>query len=81
VEIAVLEVLRDWDNLVDVTDDAALRSVRDRITHGEIRPEKLAAASPTEPARTRDRLKTLFTDLALDEAASAVAPTRSAAAV
>jgi len=72
-EIAVLEVLDGWDQLVDDHVEA-----RDRLSglvvSGALRPTKLAAASRTEPPKVRARLRGLL-EAAGATAAAARIPT------
>lgn len=73
-EVAVLEVLDDWDQVVDNPAGA-----RDRLSglvvSGALRPTKLAAASRTEPPKVRARLRGL-----LEAAGATVAAARIPAA-
>jgi hypothetical protein len=78
VEVAVLEVLGDWDQVVDVSAHAHDRLV-DLVISGAVRTSKLAAASMTEPAQVRSRLKSLLSDAGDDGAASKVRSTSSLA--
>lgn len=77
VEVALLEVLRDWDALVEVpTRDAVGRIARLTDT-GAIRLDRLARASATEPPRVRERLRRLLVALGASTYADAVRPARS----
>jgi hypothetical protein len=67
-EVALLEVLGDWDEVVDAPAEARDRLVS-LIHSGTVRPDRLAAASETEPANVRGRLRALLHDA--DEAAAA----------
>jgi len=73
-EVALLEVLGDWDQVVDAPADAHERLL-DVVRSGAVRPLKLAAASFTEPAAVRSRLKALLADADQVEAASQVRST------
>lgn len=55
-EIAVLEVLEDWDDLVEVPAAVATNRLRTLIDRGAIRPDALVRAAATEPAVVRDGL-------------------------
>lgn len=59
-EIAVLEVLDGWEKLLEVPADEAWKRLGELVTHGQVRPERLAQAARTEPARVRTRLAQLF---------------------
>lgn len=76
-EVALLEVLRDWDAIVEVSDDEAV-SIIGRLTEaGAIRVDRVARASATEPSGVRDRLIRLLARLGKSEAARAVLPARA----
>lgn len=62
VEIALLEVLDDYDDLVEQPEDAR-RQLLDLLTSGTLRPTALRRAAATEPRHVRERLEPL-----LDEA-------------
>lgn len=68
-EVAFLEVLDDWDRLVELDPaDGDARAIQ-LLTDGALRPERLARAARTEPGRVRVRLRSLLaqtgrTDLA-----------------
>ncbi len=76
-EVALLEVLREWDTLVEVPAHDAI----DRIAHladsGVLRVDRLVRASSTEPPRVRERLRRLLDALGRSTAAAAVRPARS----
>ena len=74
-EVALFEVLRDWDGLVDVSTHDALDRIAKLIDTGALRLDRLVRASATEPPRVRERLRRLLT--ALDLATSAVAVRRA----
>jgi Family of unknown function (DUF6088) len=80
IEVSVLEVLDGWDQLVDDPLDAADRLVG-LVGSGVVRPAKLAAASGTEPARVRARLRTLLEQAGATAAASRVRVTTPAGVV
>lgn len=76
-EVALFEVLRDWDHLVEVpTADAVGRIARLADT-GEVRLDRLARASATEPPRVRERFRRLLGAIGHPETADAVRPARS----
>lgn len=58
-EIALFEVLHDWDNVVELSSADAVQRLRSLIGN-LIRPEAVAAASTTESARVRERLRALL---------------------
>jgi len=63
-EIAVLEVLRDWNYTTEADWDGVVAAVRERVQGRQVRPDKLAAAAagerkPHVRARLRDLLAAL----------------------
>lgn len=56
-EVAALEVLDDWEHVIEVSADDALNRLADLIRSRSLRPEKLAEAAVTEPAPARARLR------------------------
>ena len=51
-EVALFEVLRDWDRLVEVPATDAVDRIARLAESGEVRLDQLAHASATEPPRT-----------------------------
>lgn len=80
LEVALLEVLRDWDTVVEVPDDVALERIADLAVTGTLRLDRVVRASKTEPPRVRERLRRLLTALGRPEHAAAVRPARSESA-
>ncbi len=78
VEVAVLEVLRDWDGLVEVTERDAVDRIARLVTRGLVRVDRVVRASATEPPRVRERLRRLLHTLGHTSAADEVRPARSA---
>lgn len=72
-EIALLEVLDGWDQLLEVPQDTAWTVLRRLVTERRVRPERLAQAAKTEPARVRGRLEKLLTDNGPQPAAAKMA--------
>jgi len=58
-EIAVLEVLESWDDLVEIDADDAWRRLQSLIDSGSVRADALAAAARTEPKIVRSGLERL----------------------
>jgi hypothetical protein len=77
VEVALLEVLRDWDRLVDAPTTEAINRIALLIKSGEIRANVVARASRTEPARVRERLRTLLSRAGKGNEAARIRPARS----
>ncbi|NOY56293.1 MAG: hypothetical protein GXP34_09950 [Actinobacteria bacterium] len=75
-EVALLEVLRDWDRYVDAPEAVAYDRIGRLIEDGTIRLERVVAASVTEPARTRSRLRAVLEALGFTDAAHRVPPPR-----
>jgi hypothetical protein len=76
-EVALLEVLRDWHGLVEVSDSDAADRIAGLVDARTIRVSKLARASATEPPRVRERLRDLLVRVGQADAAMAVLPARS----
>lgn len=76
-EVALLEVLRDWDGLVEVSTDEAADRIERLADTGTIRVDRLVRASVTEPPRVRERLRHLLGVIGRSTAADAVRPARS----
>jgi hypothetical protein len=77
-EVALLEVLRDWDNLVEVPAAEAVDRIARLAETGEVRLDRLARASGSEPPRTRERLRQLLGAIGHAELVESVRPGRSA---
>lgn len=77
VEVALLEVLGDWDRVVELDDDSAQRRVVGLVTSGAVRVDKLVRAARDEPAAVRGRLRGLLDAAGEQDAASRVPAPRS----
>ncbi|HVX19812.1 MAG TPA: hypothetical protein VHB02_00520 [Acidimicrobiales bacterium] len=75
-EVALFEVLRDWDRLVEVPMPEAVERIARFTESGDIRLDRLTRASSSEPPRTRERLRRLLGDLGHPELADTVRPAR-----
>ncbi|MHB2022017.1 MAG: hypothetical protein ACYCO3_01600 [Mycobacteriales bacterium] len=76
-EVALLEVLRDWDGLVEVPAADAVARIARLATSGAVRLDRVARASETEPPRVRERLRRLLVALGRPEISDIVRPARS----
>ena len=76
-EVALLEVLRDWDELVEVPTKEAVDRIAQLANSGALRLDRLTRASETEPPRVRERLRYLLGALRRPELAESVRPARS----
>lgn len=76
-EVALLEVLRDWDAFVEVPTHDAVARIGHLVESNTIRVDRLVRASGTEPPRVRERLRRLFVALGRTEDAETVRPARS----
>ncbi|MGH9032401.1 MAG: DUF6088 family protein [Acidimicrobiia bacterium] len=76
-EVALLEVLRDWNTLVEVPTAAAVKRVADLAGSGTLRLDRVVRASATEPPRVRERLRRLLGAMGRSADADAVRPARS----
>lgn len=77
IEIAFLEVARDWDKLVEVPMDEAIARIEELIETGTIRTDRIVSASDTEPPKTRERLRSLLTSLGRMGEVAQIRPARS----
>ena len=78
IEVALLEVLREWDDLVEVSFDVAIERIAVLVNNGALRVDRIVRASATEPPRVRERLRRLLEALGRPDEAGAVRPARSA---
>ena len=76
-EVALLEVLRDWDGLVEVPPADAVARIERLASDGTLRLDRVARASETEPPRVRERLRRLLVALDRPELTDVVRPARS----
>ncbi|MBO0815224.1 MAG: hypothetical protein J2P30_08790 [Actinobacteria bacterium] len=75
-EVAVLEVLRDWDAVVESPPAEAASRIADLVGSGEIRADRVAKASSGEPPAVRQRLIGLLGDIGRPDLAAQVTPAR-----
>lgn len=59
-EVALLEVLRDWNALVEVDDAEATGIIKSHLDQGALRAQALTKMAATEPAPVRDGLVRLL---------------------
>jgi len=78
-EVALLEVLRDWERLVEVPPAEAVARIARLADDATIRLDRVARASDTEPPRARERLRQLLVALGREDMAGLVRPARSPA--
>lgn len=76
-EVALLEVLRDWNTFVEVPTGAAIARVAELAERGTLRLDRVVRASATEPPRVRERLRRLLEAMGRSSDAAAVRPARS----
>ena len=76
-EVALLEVLRDWDGLVELSAANAIERIERLADSGAVRLDRVARASETEPPRVRQRLRHLLVALGRPEMTDVVRPARS----
>lgn len=76
LEVALLEVLRDWDALIEVPTHDAVDRIGRLVGSGALRLDRLARASETEPPRVRDRLRRLLVALGQGAMVDTVRPAR-----
>jgi hypothetical protein len=76
-EVALFEVLRDWNSLVEMRTEDAVDRIAQLIDRGAVRIDRLARASETEPPLVRERLRRLLVALERPEISELVRPARS----
>ena len=76
-EVALLEVLRDWDGLVEVPPADAVARIARLANDGTVRLDRVARAAETEPPRVRERLRRLLAALGRADMTDVVRPARS----
>lgn len=76
-EVALLEVLRAWDVLVETPAEEAASRITDLVDSGVIRTDRLARAAVTEPPLVREGLRDLLGSLGRPDAAASVPRARS----
>lgn len=76
-EVALLEVLRDWNTLVEVPTEEAVERIGNLAKAGTLRLDRIARASSTEPPRVRERLRRLMDALGRSGDGEGIRPARS----
>jgi hypothetical protein len=76
-EVALFEVLREWNSLVEMPTEDAIDRIAQLVDSGAVRLDRLARASETEPPRVRERLRRLLVALDRPEIVDVVRPARS----
>ena len=76
-EVALFEVLREWNSLVEMPTEDAIDRIAQLVDSGAVRLDRLARASETEPPRVRERLRRLLIALDRPEIVDVVRPARS----
>ncbi|MGH9092235.1 MAG: hypothetical protein ACRDZR_12800 [Acidimicrobiales bacterium] len=72
-EVALLETLDNWEDVVELEAEAAAERLAGLLGKA-VRPEALAKAAATEPARVRERLRVLLRLAGYEGLAEAVEP-------
>ena len=78
-EVALLEVLGDWDHVIEVDDATARHQLVELIRSGPVRLDRIARAAQDEPAAVRHRLKELLVAAGYDVVAAKIPGPRSGA--
>jgi hypothetical protein len=76
-EVALLEVLRDWNTFVEVPTGTAVERIAALADSGALRLDRIVRASTTEPPRVRERLRHLLDAIGRSSDAASVRPARS----
>lgn len=77
MEVALLEVLREWDSLVELSRNDAIARIKSHVDEGTLRVDPIVQASVTEPPRVRERLRELLEAVGHAEKAKYVRPARN----
>ncbi|WP_199731918.1 DUF6088 family protein [Cellulomonas triticagri] len=72
IEVAALEVLDAWTDVIDVPPHQAMSLLSSAITRGVIDARHLAAGAVDEPASARERLRVLLADAGRPELAASI---------
>lgn len=76
LEVTILEALEGWERYVEVDGPAALARFADVLARDEVRVDRLVAASRTEPAAVRERLRAVLRHAGYEAEASQVPAAR-----
>ncbi len=76
-EVALLEVLRDWNTFVEVPTGTAVERIAGLADSKALRLDRIVRASTTEPPRVRERLRHLLDAIGRSSDAASVRPARS----
>ena len=71
-EVAILEVLDAWDDVLEVSRPAAVSLLAAMLVDGSVRPAALVAASIDEPPAVRERLRAVLMQAGLSGLAAKV---------
>ena len=74
-EVALLEVLSDWENLNELAPRQAMQRFAKLIRDKEVRPDAVAHGANTEPPVVRESLRDILLATQEDAAASRIRPT------
>jgi len=72
-EVAILEVLDAWDDVLEVSPAAAADRLAALLLDGSVKPARLVAGSLDEPPAGRERLRAVLTKAGLSDLAGKVA--------
>lgn len=76
-EVALLEVLRDWGDVVDAPTGAVIDRIAELAEDGVLRLDRIVRASATEPPRVRERLRRVLLRMGELHHAGFIQPARS----
>ena len=79
LEIALYEVLGDWDELVEIAPREAIRRISPLLRGGELRSDRLARGINSEPPLVRERLRGILRATQETEAERFIKPAASEA--
>lgn len=81
IEVALLEALEGFEDYVDLSPEKAVARLLEIVLSDDVRPERLARASKTEPPRTRRRLRDLLVRAGLTNIAEKIPAARTAPSI
>lgn len=76
-EVALLEVLADWQRLIEVPEQEAAARLLSIVDGRRVRPERVARAAAGEPASVRESLRALLARAGYPQQAASVPQARS----
>lgn len=73
-DVALLEVLNDWNRVIEVTPQQAVETLADALKSGMVDGSKVARAAVGEAGPVRDRLRVVLQSAGMSELATTIPP-------